>query len=141
MASSPDRLSLPLGAANACSRSLTLRRAGNLRRSFIGEAIMVGIYATALAVLSSLVFASPAFAAEGNPARGERVFGACTACHSLRPNQNMTGPSLADLWNRKAGRLPFDRYSDALKSSGVVWNDKTLDQWITDPQQVVPAIR
>ena len=102
---------------------------------------MVGIYATALAVLSSLVFASPAFAAEGNPARGERVFGACTACHSLRPNQNMTGPSLADLWNRKAGRLPFDRYSDALKSSGVVWNDKTLDQWITDPQQVVPAIR
>ncbi|SRR5258708_2890587 len=101
---------------------------------------MVGIYATALAVLSSLVFASPAFAAEDNPARGERVFGACTACHSLRPNQNMTGPSLADLWNRKAGRLPgFDRYSDALKSSGVVWNDKTLDQWITDPRQVVPG--
>jgi cytochrome c len=33
----------------------------------------------------------------------------------------------------------FSRYSTALKSANVVWNDKTLDDWITDPQHVVPG--
>ena len=52
----------------------------------------------------------------------------------------MTGPSLADVWNRKAGSLPsFSRYSPALKSANIVWNDKTLDEWIKDPQHVVPG--
>jgi len=49
------------------------------------------------------------------------VYGACGACHSLEPDRNMTGPSLAELWNRKAGTLPsFHRYSGALQSSGIV---------------------
>ena len=52
----------------------------------------------------------------------------------------MTGPSLANLWNRKSGRLPsFSRYSPALKSSDIVWNDDTLDEWIKDPQHLVPG--
>jgi cytochrome c len=52
----------------------------------------------------------------------------------------MTGPSLANLWNRKAGSLPgFDRYSAALKSVNIVWNDKTLDEWIKDPRHLVPG--
>jgi cytochrome c len=51
----------------------------------------------------------------------------------------MTGPSLANLWERKAGGLPgFDRYSDALKSSGIIWDDRALDGWLTDPQRMVP---
>jgi cytochrome c len=78
-------------------------------------------------------------AAEGNPVRGERVFNACAACHSLQPDQNLTGPSLAGLWNRKAGSVAsFNRYSPALQSSHIVWNDKILDDWIRDPQLVVP---
>jgi cytochrome c len=56
------------------------------------------------------------------------------------PHQNMTGPSLADLWGRKAGSLPsFNRYSPALKSANITWNDKTLEEWIKDPQHVVPG--
>ena len=51
----------------------------------------------------------------------------------------MTGPSLANLWGRKAGSLPsFERYSDALKSSGIIWGDRSLDAWISDPQGMVP---
>jgi cytochrome c len=43
------------------------------------------------------------------------------------------------VWNRKAGSLAsFSRYSPALKSASIVWNDKTLDEWINDPQHVVP---
>ena len=79
-------------------------------------------------------------AADGNPSRGQRVFGACAACHSLQPGQNMTGPSLADLWSRKAGSVAsFSRYSSALKSANIEWNDKTLDEWIKDPQHLVPG--
>jgi cytochrome c len=62
------------------------------------------------------------------------------ACHSLRPDQNMTGPSLAGLWNRKAGTLAsFSRYSPAMQSADIEWNDKTLDEWIEDPQHLVPG--
>jgi len=52
----------------------------------------------------------------------------------------MTGPSLAGLWGRRAGSLQsFERYSDALKSSGIIWDDRSLDAWLTDPQRMVPG--
>jgi cytochrome c len=83
---------------------------------------------------------SPTLAADGNAGRGQRVFNACAQCHSLEPDRNMTGPSLAELWNRKAGSVAsFPRYSPALKSADLVWNDKTLEEWIKDPQHVVPG--
>jgi cytochrome c len=101
---------------------------------------MNGSNATALAVLATFIVVSQGLAAEGNPGRGQRVFNACAACHSLQPGQNMTGPSLADVWNRKAGGLSsFSRYSPALESANIIWNDETLDDWIRDPQHVVPG--
>ena len=97
-------------------------------------------HAYSIVVLASFLTASQSLAAEGNTSRGQRLFGACAACHSLQADQSMTGPSLAGLWNRKAGSLPsFTRYSPALKSANIVWNDKTLDEWINDPQHVVPG--
>ena len=52
----------------------------------------------------------------------------------------MTGPSLAELWNRQAGGLQsFERYSPALKASGIVWQDNTLDEWLKDPQHFIPG--
>lgn len=52
--------------------------------------------------------------------------------------RNMTGPSLAGVWGRKAGSLKsFDRYSSALKASKVVWNEKTLDAWLKSPSQFI----
>ncbi len=102
---------------------------------------MKGVYVIAIAVLcpTLVLGGQPAFS-KGSPARGQRVFSACAACHSLQPDQNMTGPSLAGLWNRKVGSLSsFDRYSSALKSASIVWDDKTLDEWIKDPQHLVPG--
>jgi len=79
-------------------------------------------------------------AQDADPARGQRVYRACAACHSLEANRNMTGPSLAGLWNRKAGGLAsFQRYSPALKTSGVIWEDRTLDQWLKDPKGFIPG--
>jgi cytochrome c len=104
------------------------------------ETMMQRIILMSLAALAVSVALSPSLAADGNAARGQRVFNACAQCHSLEPNRSMTGPSLAELWNRKAGSLAsFPRYSPALQSSDLVWNDKTLDEWIKDPQHVVPG--
>jgi cytochrome c len=82
--------------------------------------------------------ATPAWSA-GDGQRGAALFRACAPCHSLKPDQNMTGPSLAGVWDRKAGSLAsFDRYSPALKSSDIVWDDKSLDAWLKSPQSLVP---
>jgi len=93
-----------------------------------------------LAIALLLLTAGQAMAEPGDATRGERMYRACVACHSLEPNRNMTGPSLAEIWNRKAGSLPsFPRYSPALKLAGIIWTDDTLDEWIKDPQHFIPG--
>src|SRR5262249_14501054 len=93
-----------------------------------------------LAIAMLLLTGVRAMAEPGNATRGERMYRACVACHSLEPDRNMTGPSLAEIWNRKAGSLAsFPRYSPALKSAGIIWNDDTLDAWIKDPQHFIPG--
>ncbi|MDA9436238.1 c-type cytochrome [Bradyrhizobium sp. CCBAU 51627] len=89
--------------------------------------------------LVAFFVSSPAGAQQDRVARGKRDFRVCAACHSLEPDRNMTGPSLANVWGRNAGGLPsFDRYSDALKASGIIWDDRSLDAWLTDPARMVP---
>ncbi len=92
-----------------------------------------------IAAFAASVCLSPAAAQHGDALRGQQDFRACAPCHSLEPDRNMTGPSLAGLWGRKAGSLPsFERYSGALKSSGIIWDDRSLDGWLTDPDRMVP---
>jgi cytochrome c len=93
----------------------------------------------AIAALATIAFLSPASAQLGDAARGQQGFRACAPCHSLEADRNMTGPSLAYLWGRKAGGLSsFERYSEALKASGIIWDDRSLDGWLTDPDRMVP---
>lgn len=76
--------------------------------------------------------------AEGDSAHGAQVFQVCAACHSTRPGENLTGPSLAGVWGREAGTAPgFQRYSDAMKRSGITWNASTLDKWLTNPDAFI----
>ena len=52
----------------------------------------------------------------------------------------MTGPTLAAIWQHKAGTVKgFDRYSEAMKHSDIVWNEATLDKWLTDPERFIPG--
>jgi cytochrome c len=95
-----------------------------------------------LAIVLGATVAAGAHAAtpSGDAARGMRLFRACAACHSVIPGHNMTGPSLAGIWGRKAGSLEsFGRYSPALKEAGVVWNAATLDAWLKSPAQFIPG--
>jgi cytochrome c len=80
--------------------------------------------------------------AEGDAQEGAKAFRACAACHSLAPGRQMTGPSLAGIWQRKAGTVAgFTRYSEALKSAPVTWDAKSLDAWLADPRAFIPNNR
>jgi cytochrome c len=87
-----------------------------------------------------LLLVAPAAIAAGDAKRGAQVFGQCMACHSLKPGEHQTGPSLAHVWNHKAASVEgFSRYSDALKGAQITWNEPTLDKWIANPAQLVPG--
>ena len=61
----------------------------------------------------------------------------CGACHSIE--YNGVGPAHKGLFGRKAGGAPDYAYSPALKSSAIFWNAATLDQWLRNPEKLVPG--
>ena len=92
--------------------------------------------------LASLVLAAalPVQAAAGaDAAHGAQVYKTCALCHAFE--KNGAGPKHAGVFGRTAGTVPDYRYSPALAKSGIVWTDATLDQWLADPQALVPGTR
>lgn len=76
--------------------------------------------------------------AAGNPDRGKVVFEKrCTGCHAL--NQDRDGPHLSGVYGRAVASVSGFDYSDALKKTHIVWNQETLERWLTDPQTMVPG--
>jgi cytochrome c len=99
-------------------------------------------YAAALvltAAISALAETAWAGGLTGDPNRGETLYQACQDCHSL--DKNDVGPRHRGVFGRKAASLPDYDYSDALKSANIVWNEETLDKWLTDPQAVAPGAK
>jgi len=88
---------------------------------------------------------SPSASTEASPAeeagKTPVVFAQCMSCHSVKPGVNGLGPSLAGVFGRKAASEPTFAYSDALKSSGLTWNEANLDKWLTGPMVMVPGTK
>jgi cytochrome c len=87
-----------------------------------------------------MLIAGPALA-DGDAAKGEKVFAKCKACHAVEAGKNKVGPSLAGLFGRTAGTVEGFSYSDAMKSSGIVWGDETLHKYLEKPKDVVPGTK
>lgn len=77
--------------------------------------------------------------ADGDAAKGEKVFARCKACHNADNDQNKIGPHLSGVIGRKAGSLPDFTYSDAMKNSGLTWDEATLEKYLKDPKGTVPG--
>ena len=75
----------------------------------------------------------------GDPTAGRLVLRKCQACHSMEPGKTMLGPALAEIIGRKAGSEAGYNYSPAMKQANIVWDAKTLDAYLSDPQKVVPG--
>jgi cytochrome c len=72
--------------------------------------------------------------------RGKRLFIQCQACHSVSAGApHKVGPNLHRTVNARAASRAGYNYSPALKKSGLVWDDKTLDRWLAKPTAVVPG--
>jgi cytochrome c len=100
--------------------------------------------ATLVAVLGSWLAVGAARAAEGDAARGERVFQRCFSCHSVAASETaqLQGPSLFGIMGRPAATVAGFEYSDAMKAkaaAGLVWNPEALDRFISDPDAFVPG--
>ena len=76
----------------------------------------------------------------GDPARGQQVYdGKCSACHSL--DANRVGPAHRGVYGRRAGLAAGYGYSPGVKASRIVWNEMTLDRWLTNPQATIAGAR
>jgi cytochrome c len=74
--------------------------------------------------------------ATGNADRGKQLFEKrCTGCHSL--DQDKEGPRLRGVYGRQAGKVPGFKYSAAVQSSVVTWDDVSLDKWLTNPDSLI----
>jgi len=69
------------------------------------------------------------------------AFGICRSCHSVEKGQTVVGPSLFGVYGTRAGDVPGYAFTAGLKGSGLVWDDATLDKWLTNPVALVPDTR
>jgi S-disulfanyl-L-cysteine oxidoreductase SoxD len=98
----------------------------------------------AVAGLALTFAAAPAWA-EGDAAKGEKVFKRCAACHAVGEGaKNKVGPHLNDVVGRIAGTADGFKYSRAMVEAGAggtVWDDKTLDAFLADPKGYIKGNR
>jgi len=94
---------------------------------------MSSLYASLAAVLA----AAPAVAADAS--RGELLFQTCSACHPVTGDGQ--GPDLHGVFGRKAAQMADFAYSEALRRADLVWDAKTLSEFIAKPQQKVPGTK
>ena len=92
------------------------------------------------AMLAAL--ASPALA-EGDAAKGEKVFNKCKACHAVGETaKNKVGPVLNGIVGAQAGQNPDFKYSEALlakASEGLIWDEQSLEAFLRDPKELIPG--
>lgn len=95
----------------------------------------IGVRIAALGLLA--ILAAPAFAQDD---AGQTLFNnACRTCHTIEPGDNRLGPTLHGVMGRQAGSLPDYGYSQAMKGSGIVWDEANLDRFIENPDAVIPG--
>jgi cytochrome c len=133
---SRERKLLTLPRAPTCvddpherSADAALRR----REKYLAAVMLAGAVSAAL---TGTVWAG---GLTGDASHGEALYEACQDCHSL--DKNDVGPRHRGVFGRKAASLTDYDYSDALKSANIVWNEETLDKWLTDPQTVAPGAK
>ena len=73
----------------------------------------------------------------GDPRNGEQIYARCMACHSL--TENRIGPRHCGVFGRRAGTVPGFDYSPAMRHAKIVWSEKTLNGFLTDPMKYMPG--
>ena len=99
----------------------------------------LAIFLGACFLVSSGLISAGAHA--GNAAAGKKVFKKCKACHYAAKDKNKTGPHLVNLIGREAGTVEGYKYSKAMKSSGIVWDEDTLTAYLRAPKKYLKGTK
>lgn len=94
-------------------------------------------------LLALFTISGTAYAQEGDPEKGKKVFKKCKICHAVGPGaKRKIGPPLNNIIGAKAGVQKDYKYSGALKSAGekgLVWTEDKLSQYLEKPKKLVPG--
>ncbi|GAB4533799.1 MAG: cytochrome c family protein [Roseibium sp.] len=82
----------------------------------------------------------------GDPAKGEKVFRKCQACHAVGADaETKTGPVLNGVVGHPAGAKPDFKYSKALLDAAaqdqLVWTVENLNEFLTKPKDFLPGTK
>lgn len=105
--------------------------------------IMISVFRQAAAVAAFSLLPAAGVFAEGDAARGEKVFSRCSTCHSIDAPRTRMGPHLMGVVGRPmAGVADYGHYSQSLKdagASGRVWTEEELQKFIASPKKAIPG--
>jgi len=79
--------------------------------------------------------------ASADPAKGERVYGKCRACHKVEPDANGTGPTLYGIVGRPVDAIDGFSYSGALEAVVDVWTPEHLNGFLENPKGYAPGTK
>lgn len=105
------------------------------------------MHPTARLLIAATLFAPPLVvpqvaAAQGDPARGGKLFLQCRACHTVgAAERSGVGPNLNGVVGAKAATRAGYTFSPALTKSGIVWTSAQLDAFLKRPSALVPGTK
>ena len=75
------------------------------------------------------------------PADGAALFKQqCATCHTTNASDPpRQGPTLFNIVGREAGTAEGFRYSAGFATAKFKWDEQKLDEWLTNPQAVIPG--
>ncbi len=82
--------------------------------------------------------------ADGDAAKGMKVFNACKACHTADAETNKVGPHLKGLIGRKVAAIAEYKYSGSMTefaAANPVWDDALFLKYIENPKALVPKTK
>ena len=98
--------------------------------------------ATAILVATVLILTAGGALAQSAES-GERTFNQqCKSCHTVeKGGPSPLGPNLFGVIGRKAGSAAGFASSDAMKKSGITWDEASLADYLKDPKAKVPETK
>lgn len=72
---------------------------------------------------------------------GQKVAVACWTCHDLAGTVKKVGPSLQGVYGRRSGLAPGYQGSPELIGAAIVWDDRTLRAFLSNPSGFIPGNR
>ena len=95
-----------------------------------------------LCVASVVFITGFAAMAAGDIAKGKKLAKKCTTCHTLQKGgKNRLGPNLFGIFGSSAASVKGYKYSKAMASSGIIWDEAAFTEFLLKPKKLVKGTK